>query len=360
MEIDVLRPQFLPPEMLSQWRSLQTLDPAWDSPFLSPSWPRAVERAQEGVDRGLRVAVLHQGGRPMGFMGVRAGQVTAIPAGAPMCDYQGFVAEPDAVVDPRRLARALGVHRIDFSQMLGSQQAFAPYAHGRQPSWVVDVSGGYQAYVAERREAGVCAMKDLDKKRRKAEREMGPVTFTARSASKADLERLIELKRAQYLATDQTDIFAAGWPLKLVHGLFAAREADFGGALFTLHIGGTLAAAQFHLMGAKTIHAWLIAHEEAFERFSPGLLIMQQILRWMDGEPYERLDLGHGDYRFKREFSNVQHELMHGFVGVPSPATFVRGAAYRMRRVAEALPLGSMSALPGKAMRRMDLLRGLR
>jgi len=360
VEIDVLRPQFLPPEMLSHWRSLQTLDPAWDSPFLSPCWPRAVERAQEGVDRGLRVAVLHQGGRPTGFMAVRAGQVTAIPAGAPMCDYQAIVAEPEVSVDPRRLARALGVHRIDFSQMLGTQSAFAPYAHGVQPSWVVDVSQGYQAYVAERREAGVCAMKDLDKKRRKAQREAGPVTFTARSASRADLERLIELKREQYRATGQTDIFAAGWPLRLVHGLFASREADFGGALFTLHIGDALAAAQFHLMGSKTIHAWLIAHEEAFERYSPGLLMMQDILRWMDDQPHERLDLGYGDYRFKRELSNVQHELMHGFVGVPSPATFVRGAAYRMRRMAESLPLGSVSALPGKAMRRMDLLRGLR
>ena len=36
-----------------------------------------------------------------------------------------------------------------------------------------------------------------------------------------------------------------------------------------------------------------------------------------------------------------------------------RRAAYGVRRAAEALPLGRMSALPGKAMRRMDLWRGL-
>jgi hypothetical protein len=51
---------------------------------------------------------------------------------------------------------------------------------------------------------------------------------------------------------------------------------------------------------------------------------------------------------------------MHGFVGLPSTATFVRHAADGVRRAAEALPLGPVSDLPGKAMRRLDLIRGLR
>ena len=64
----------------------------------------------------------------------------------------------------------------------------------------------------------------------------------------------------------------------------------------------------------------------------------------MDGEPYDRLDLGYGDYRFKRELSNAQQTLIHGFVGAPSAASLVREAAYGVRRVAEALPLGRASS----------------
>ena len=104
----------------------------------------------------------------------------------------------------------------------------------------------------------------------------------------------------------------------------------------------------------------MIAHEAEFERYSPGLLLFQDILRWMDDQPYDRLDLGYGDYRFKRELSNLQRPLMHGFVGAPSAASLVREAAYGVRRAAEALPLGAVSELPGKAMRRLDLMRGLR
>ena len=50
----------------------------------------------------------------------------------------------------------------------------------------------------------------------------------------------------------------------------------------------------------------------------------------------------------------------HGFAGKPGAATLVRSAAYGLRGVAERLPLGPVSELPGKAMRRLDLIRGLR
>jgi CelD/BcsL family acetyltransferase involved in cellulose biosynthesis len=79
----------------------------------------------------------------------------------------------------------------------------------------------------------------------------------------------------------------------------------------------------------------------------------------MDGSPYTRLDFGTGDYRFKRELSNARQTVVFGFLGSPSVPTLVRHAVYGVRSLAEALPLGRVSDLPGKAMRRMDLLRGL-
>jgi CelD/BcsL family acetyltransferase involved in cellulose biosynthesis len=259
-----------------------------------------------------------------------------------------------------KLVRALGVSRYDFSHVPSDQEAFARYARGGSVSGVIEVRNGYAAYAEARRADGVSALKEIDRKRRKLEREVGETVFTARSTSRADFERLIELKRGQYRATGQTDVLGAGWTLKLLEDLFALQLPEFGGALFTLHIGGTLAAVQLHLMGETTLHTWMVAHEAAYERYSPGLLLFQDILKWMDGQPYDRMDLGYGDYRFKRELSNLQRPLMHGFVGVPSAVSFVRAAAYGIRRAAEALPLGPVSALPGKAMRRIDLIRGLR
>ncbi|MGH6958565.1 MAG: GNAT family N-acetyltransferase [Caulobacteraceae bacterium] len=358
LEIDVLRPSELTPEMVALWRGLQRASSVSDSPFLSPCWARAVEHAQGG--EGLKVLVLSERGEPRAFMAARAVRGAAMAAGGPMSDYEGLVGEPGDAFAPQDLVRALGVSRYDFSHVPAEQAPFASHARGRAISWIVDLEHGYAAYAAERRQAGVSTLKDLDRKRRKAEREAGEPRFTAGSASREDFGRLIALKREQYRLTRQTDVFAAGWPLRLLEDLFALSVPGFGGQLFTLHLGERLAAAHFHLMGEKTVHAWIIAHEPEFERYSPGLLLFQDVFRWMDAEPYERLDLGYGDYRFKRELSNRQQALLHGFVGTPSVASLVREAAYGVRRAAEALPLGPVSELPGKAMRRLDLLRGLR
>ena len=72
-------------------------------------------------------------------------------------------------------------------------------------------------------------------------------------------------------------------------------------------------------------------------------------------------DLGAGDYRFKQSLASVAARGRLRLCGPRlAPATAVRAAAYGVRDAAEALPLGRASAWPGKAMRRIDLMRGLR
>ena len=318
-----------------------------------------MERAQAGGPQRTRVAIIEDGGRE-GYFAARTGGLTAMPAGAPMCDYQGVVADPELVVDPKALVAALGVRRLDFSHMLAEQAAFAPYGHGRQASRVVDVSEGFEAYQAARRAAGVGVLKDTAKKRRKVERELGEVRFTAFSTDAADLEQLIVWKSAQFRATNQTDIYETPWTGKLLRQLFEASTPEFGASLYTLHLGGKLAAAHLHLHGREVIHGWIIAHDHAFERYSPGILLFVDILQWMNDTPYKKLDLGPGDYRFKAELSNAVQEVRDGYVGLPSAATLTRAAAYGMVRIAESLPLGEMSQLPAKALRRVDRWRGLR
>ncbi len=344
---------------MARWTELRSADLMLDSPFLGPEWARAVSHVQ-GESAKIRVAVAQDGGRDVGFLPVRLGSITAIPAGGAMCDYQGVVAEPGARIEAKPLIQALGVQRFDFTQMLQGQPTFAHFEKGASVSRIIDVPEGYAAYEAERRASGTSILKDSDKKRRKAEREVGPATFQAFSRSISDYEKLIGWKRTQFKVTGQTDIFEAGWTERLVRHLFEGRDADFGAGLFTLHFGDQLAAVHLHLHGKQTIHGWIIAHDPQFEKYSPGILLFQDILRWMDGTSYSRLDLGHGDYRFKRELANNSQAVTHGFVGGLSPASMVRSAAYGVRAAAEALPLGRVSDLPGKAMRRMDQWRGLR
>ncbi|MBO9710877.1 MAG: GNAT family N-acetyltransferase [Caulobacter sp.] len=360
MKIDVVSASELSSEISARWSTAQAADARFDSPFLSPRWVAAVDRAQ-GPASGVRVAIQRDmAGDPAAFLAVRRRGSTAMPVGAPMCDYQAIVTRDGFPADARAMLRALEVSRFDFCHMLEEDPAFAGHERGRNTSWVIEVPDGYAAYEAQRREAGVGVLKDIDKKRRKAEREVGPSRFTALSDSRADFDQLVAWKRAQLAATGQTDLFRTPWVMRLIEELRETRDADFGGGLYTLHLGDELAAAHFHLRGGGTIHGWLIAHDPRFERYSPGLMLFQDILRTLGPDGYRRLDLGAGDYRFKRELSNRQQMVTFGFLGAPSISTLTRNAAYQMRHVAETLPLGRFSALPGKAMRRIDVIRGLR
>jgi CelD/BcsL family acetyltransferase involved in cellulose biosynthesis len=357
-EIDLVSPLELTPEVTAAWSALQAGSRELANPFLSPYWPRTVAEI-DGPDRRARVAVFHQGGVAKGFLACRVGHAKARPVGAPMCDYQGVVGAPDLEVDPQALLKALGVCRLDFTHLLESQQAFTPYRRGEAESLVINLDGGFDAY-AQAQRAHSDILVDTAKKRRKLEREKGEVVFTARSTSREAFEQLIGWKRAQYRATKQTDIFAAGWPLEVLNTVWQRADSEFGGTLFTLHVGGELAAAHFALEGGGVLHAWFIAHDEGFARYSPGVVLIADILRWAAAEGIHELDLGPGDYRFKQQLANARRGVVHGFVGRPSARSFAKSVQYGVRGLAESLPLGKVSALPGKAMRRYDVITGLR
>ena len=119
-------------------------------------------------------------------------------------------------------------------------------------------------------------------------------------------------------------------------------------------------ATHYALSDGRALHAWFIAHDEEAARYSPGMLLIADILQWAAAQGIHEFDLGTGGYRFKHSLANLQRETAFGYVGRPSPATAVRAMAYGVRGVVEGLPLGRVSAWPGKAMRRLDIVRGLR
>jgi CelD/BcsL family acetyltransferase involved in cellulose biosynthesis len=358
MTIQILAPGELSGEDIAAWNGFQ-IGSGLLNPFFSPQWVLACARANGPDRRQAKIAVLRDGANPVGFFPARISGGAAMPVGAPMCDYQGMVAKPGLAFCPRQIVNAFKVGRLDFSSLVEDQAPFHSFMRGRNESQVIDLSAGYDAYAAQRRAAGTDILQDTAKKRRKLEREHGEVSFGPLSSAQADFEKLLAWKRAQYAGSGQTDIFEAGWTQGLLQDLFERGAPDFGGAFFTLYAGGRLAAAHFALRQNGVMHAWFIAHDEAFARYSPGVILINDILKWAGSAGVRELDLGPGDYRFKQSLANVKRGVAHGYVGRLSPATFLREAAYQVRDTFEALPLGRYSGLPGKAMRRLDLRRSL-
>src|SRR3569832_2636355 len=120
MKIDVVRARELTGRDRASWSRLQAdLGPDYASPILSPGWACAVDAAQARFGGETQVAVLRdEAGAAVGFLPVKRIGDTAMPAGAPLCDYQGLVAQAGIEVDPREIIKVLGVARFDFCFLL--------------------------------------------------------------------------------------------------------------------------------------------------------------------------------------------------------------------------------------------------
>jgi CelD/BcsL family acetyltransferase involved in cellulose biosynthesis len=305
------------------------------------------------------VLIIRDGAEAVGFMSARVGMFSAIAVGSPFCDYQGPVLKPGVKLTSRELVAGLKVARIDLYNTPLSMDLLKGGMQGRDVSFAVDLSEGYEAYAKGRKAAKTDVLVDCRKKKAKLEREQGEVVFTPMSRDPAALEQLLAWKRAQFAATNQPDVLARDWVQTMIRLLFEEPTEHMGGALFTLHVDGQLAAAHFSLRGADVLHSWLIAHDERFCRSSPGCLLIHEILQWAPQNGFTELDFGPVDYGFKERFSNLRRHIGFGFVGRPAAATWARATAYAIRNSIEAMPLGRFSELPGKAMRRLDRTRAL-
>lgn len=358
MQITVKRPSELTWTEIQSWRALQQANAHLDSPFLSPGWALAVEEAQ-GATSKARVAVITKGGEAQGFFAFSAGAITAMPIGAPLCDYQAVISAPDLQIKAAQLVRACGVQRFDFCHMRDDDPVFSRFEKTRDVSFQVDLRDSYGTYAQKKAEEKSKLLKDAEQKFRKMAKDNGQMQFIAQSESKSCFDALIHWKNEKFRATGQTVLFEHEWPRKLLELLFTKDYPGAKAVLFTLMSGEDPVAGHLHLVSDRTVHAWQIVHDPRFDRYSPGIVMFNELLKWMDGR-YDTLDMGPVHYGFKNRFANRLQPVVIGFAGPPSPCTFIRAAEYQLRRTFEELPLGMVSELPGKAMRRWDLLRALK
>ncbi len=356
--IDLVKPEELSKGDLAQWQHWRRADPDLVSPYYSPDWARAVARARGDV----RIAILYgEAGRKSAFLPLqRPSQEILQPAGGPLCDYQGAIGTADQVLDIGALLRSTKAGRLDFANVLAKQSTFGAKARNVHVSRVINLADGHEAYLQHRRDVGSSETKRAGKRRRKLGRDIGQVRLVPNCKDMQLFDQLIRWKCDQYERTGQTDIFSHEWALSLVRDLYVNPTEDLSAELFALYAGDQLAALNLCLRSGSVLHCWFIAHDPALSHFSPGLVLFEELIAHACSAGIAEIDLGAGDYRFKLNLANAARPLCEGFVGAGAFSAQMRAAAYGMRNVFETLPLGPISDLPAKAMRRHDLQLGLR
>jgi CelD/BcsL family acetyltransferase involved in cellulose biosynthesis len=327
---EVLSPADLSPARLALWRQLQAADPDLASPFFAPDFARLVARFRPDA----RVAVLIRGGAEAGFFPFHRRPLgRGVAIGGQISDYHGVIGPAELAADAPALLRAAGLAAFDFNHALPAQTAFAARAFRHAASPLVDLGAGFAAWRADRDRA-TSALKTLDRRLRKLEREMGPLRFTPRDPDPAAWARFLDWKRAALAAEGVGLILDRPWVRALAEAIRDTDTPDFAGMFSTLRAGEHLVAAHFGMRSARAWHWWFPAYDEAAARHSPGLALLLACVRHAAGTGLAELDLGRGSQRYKTEFANRARPVCEGALARPLT---LAGAARRLRHGAQGL-----------------------
>jgi CelD/BcsL family acetyltransferase involved in cellulose biosynthesis len=349
VRLKTIHPSELGQADIEKWRSWQRAGTL--SPYLTPDWAQIVGAARADA----RVVIVGDG---EGYFGAqRLSRFSAMGLGAPISDYQGLVGREGLSVSGSQLCRALQVGRIDLTHTPQGQSLFK--AAGAEGSWIAETENNRAAYEAALRARRAEFVRQTDKKARKLERERGSAEFQALSHNLDDFKALLAWKNAQLQRSGQPEIWATPWVRETLERCFQARTETFSGALFTLSVGGAMAAGAFCLRSRGVLHFWIVAHDSAHDAYSPGVQLARQIIGWAADNGVHEVDFGPGDYQYKRQLSTTQRSLEWGVATGVSLSGAMRLGVHSLRSQLEKAPQAKLAALPGKAMRRLDLMRAL-
>ncbi len=312
MKISILPARSLAPELVAAWRSIQAADPALSSPFLCPEFTAAVAESRADTE----VAVFEDDGVPVGFFPYqRCGRSRGRPVGEWMNDFQAVVATPGLDWNCAQLMRACRLDHWEFERLLDTQVQFVPSHARRSRTAFMDVSQGYERYVANRRRAGTRIFPRVEQLARKAVHEVGPLRFEAQSADQGALAQLMQWKFERYAVHGYGDIFSVAWARELVERVHARRENKFAGMLSLLYVDDELAAGVVGIRSHTHWHSWHPAYNPRFARYSPGLVLLLQMARHAPEVGVERIELGGPeDYDYKQRLMSCSTGVAEGTV----------------------------------------------
>ena len=319
VSVEITQAEALSPEQIALWRRWRDGEPRLASPYFHWRYAQIASR----VCPGAAVAVFRRGGEVVGFFPHQRRGRAVQPLGAPMNDYHGVISAPGVDISLEEVAQLLNASRLTVTAWVGEGQAGGE----RQTVMVRLPESGYVDWYAERRRTFGKYFKDKERARRSLLAELGPIEVRHEVRDAALLDRLIDLKSAQYRRSGLHDIFACDWTRRLLHALMASDDPDFGASIATMHAGGELTALEFSLHAGDQYHFWFPVYEPSLARCSPGILLSMDTMERASADGFRVFDFGFEGEHYKKYFCNDRQTVREAVVLKPGVQATVSDAA---------------------------------
>lgn len=336
MRIEVIKADELSDGQVSAWSELQRSDRAVDSPCFRPEFTEAVAAVRNDVE----VAVMLEGERTVGFLPFQRDRHNiGRPVGSALSDMHGAIVSKGIQWDAGHLVRQSGLVAWHFDHLVASQAPFQPFHECVEDSPYMDLSEGYQAYLAQRRSAGCSAIAQASRKRRKLARECGPARFEMHTADANAFSSLVQWKRDQVQQRNYLDFFKFEWAINLLERVTNMQSDAFSGLLSTLYAGDQLIAVHLGMRSFDVISSWIPTYNPNFAKYSPGVLIHLELAQAAAEAGVKRIDLGRGGNRLKASLGSDSIPVALGCVDLRPACRLLRKGWYRLRDIANSSPL---------------------
>ena len=356
MQVDLRKPSELSDAERGAWRAILDADPTLASPYFALEFAECCEEARDDT----RVIVARDRGSILGFLPLQTGRLGyARPLAGPLGDVHGIIAPRDAGADPARWLAAAGIPVFSFHSALSGQVGFREAANRpTDGSWVIDVENGFDAWQANRKSVNAKAMRNIATRFRRLEEVDGGHSFVMADYRPDVFEVMVRLKRQQYRRTGLFDVFSVGWTRRLLKAVLRRQGDYFTGVCSSLRVGGEVVSVHVGMASDRMCHYWFPAYEPDHSRLSPGVLLLVEMVRTASAIGHFGVELGPGDYGFKKDLASYQTGLVGGRIVTPSLRGSLVRAGENMAEACAKMPFGPLGRIPQRGFRKLDRLAG--
>jgi CelD/BcsL family acetyltransferase involved in cellulose biosynthesis len=322
----ILKPEDLNADEVAAWDDLCQAVPQLHSAFYSHAFALAASKAGYRV----RVAILEDASGITGFfpfqfrhrLAERLGMAERV--GEEMSDYFGMVAGPSVRITPAQLLAACRLNCCGFTHLDTWQAKMGLEGEQPEPSPRIEIPHNIESYWQDIKKLDKKFIADTNRCSKKIEKDIGKLHLEFQSRNRIlDFEILMDLKRKQYLATTNFDLFSARNREKLLRNLLHAHSKECTGVLSVIRAGTEVAALHFGLQCHDVLHYWFPVYDPALKAYAPGRLLLSRLADVAHEHGIRVIDLGAGDSEAKRKLANSEVTVSRGLWSRNTPARFL-------------------------------------
>jgi CelD/BcsL family acetyltransferase involved in cellulose biosynthesis len=217
-------------------------------------------------------------------------------------------------VNISEVIRKIGLGAIDFNHLGQYQSGFGLEGDKPRVGLRINIGSSGDDFWSKLRIKDKKLVADTERRERRIIKDHGDLIFIFNSDNPdADLDTLIELKLAQYTRTERI-----GAPLfdsrnvNLLRLLMRNSDSQCSALLSVLRIEDRIVSAHFGLCCYDTLHYWFPVYDLLYSAYSPGRILIKNIIINNAHNGIVSIDRGEGDTQAKRDFANEEHLYYRG------------------------------------------------